>query len=432
MINRYTRPEMAKIWSKENKFALMLEIELLALEAQSKILKAVPEDVLPKVRGLARFDVKNIEEIEKRTNHDIVAFITDVTSHLGEYAQYFHKGLTSNDLLDTSFALQVKQATEIICSQIDRLLPVVKDKALKYKDVLCMGRTHGVHAEPITTGLKFALFYDELTRSKARIERAAGELAVGKLSGAVGNFVHNPPEIEEYVCGALGINPAPITTQVVPRDRHGEYISALALLGGCLERFAIEIRHLQRTEVLEWEEPFKKGQKGSSAMPHKRNPILCERITGIARMLRGNVVPAMENIALWHERDISHSSVERVIFPDTTILVDYALEKMIFIVKDMAVYKDNIMSNINKSFNLIYSQSLLGLIMDKGVERMKAYDMVQRNAMQAWKEKTDFKALVLKDRGITEIVSEDEIESVFSPDRFVKNIDAIYKRVGLL
>ncbi len=432
MIDRYSRPEMAKIWSKENKFALMLKVELLTLEAQSKLMGIVPADAVAKIKEFARFDVDEIDRIEEKTNHDIVAFITNVTSYLGSYAQYFHKGLTSNDLLDTSFGLQISQATDIILKQLNELKDLVKEKAIRYKDVLCMGRTHGVHAEPITVGLKFALFFDELSRAYERIENARRQVAVGKLSGAVGNFVHNGPEIEEYVCGALGLKPAMIATQVVPRDRHAEYISSLAVLGACLERFATEIRHLQRTEVLEWEEPFKKGQKGSSAMPHKRNPILCERITGMARLMRSNVIAAMENIALWHERDISHSSVERVIFPDTTILADYMLEKMKFIVKDLTIYEENIQENINKSFNLIYSQSLLGALMDKGVERMVAYDMVQRNAMQAWKEKKDFKGLVLSDKDILNLLSKKEIESIFSPDRFTKNVSQIYKRIGLL
>ncbi len=431
MIERYTREPMSEIWSDENKFGLMLEIELLTAEAQAVVLKLFPENVVAEMRKRASFDVKRISELENVTNHDIVAFIQNVSESLGEYAAYFHKGLTSNDLIDTAFAVQIKQATEIILKDIDKLLSVVRQKAISYKDLICIGRTHGVHAEPITFGLKFALFYDELARAKRRILLALEDVAVGKLSGAVGNFAHNPPQIEAYVCEKLGIKPCSITTQVVPRDRHASYITSLALLGASIERFAIEIRHLQRTEVLEAEEPFKKGQKGSSAMPHKRNPILSERLTGQARLLRSYALAAMEDVALWHERDISHSSVERVVFPDATILVDYMLSKLKGLLENLNVYPENIKRNLNLTNGLIYSQSLLSALMDKGVERMKAYEWVQRNAMMSWNEGTDFLSLVKSDKEILKHISEDELENIFSPDRFVKNIGEIYRRIGL-
>ncbi len=431
MIPRYNIDEVAKIWSDENKFGLMLEIELLTAEAQAKILRLFPEQVVLEMRKRAKFELARIYELEEKTNHDIVAFIQNVSESLGDYAAYLHKGLTSNDLIDTSFAVQVKQATEFILQDLESLIEVVKKKALAYKDLICIGRTHGVHAEPISFGMKFALFYDELKRSKRRVLLAMEELAVGKLSGAVGNFAYNPPEVEQYVCERLGIRPAAITTQVVPRDRHSWYISSLAVLACSIERFATEVRHLQRTEVLEVEEPFRRGQKGSSAMPHKKNPILSERLCGQARLLRSYSIAAMENIALWHERDISHSSVERVIFPDATILIVYMLRKLKKMVENLNVYPDKIKENLHLTKGLIYSQSLLSALMEKGLARMQAYEYVQRSAMRCWQEGVDFMELVKEDPDIGRYLTPQEIEELFSPRRFVKYIDQIYKRLGL-
>ncbi len=431
MIERYTRKEMARIWDEENKFSLMLEIELLTAEAQARLLNWFPIDVVDEMRKRACFSVERIKELEQVTNHDIVAFIENVSESLGPYAAYFHKGLTSNDLIDTSFALQVKQSTELLVKDIDEVLEVVKEKALAFKDLVCIGRTHGVHAEPITFGLKFALLYDELSRAKRNLILAIEELAVGKISGAVGNYAHNPPEIESYVCEKLGIRPAEITTQVVPRDRHANYLFNLAIIGSIIERFAVEIRHLQRTEVREVEEPFRRGQKGSSAMPHKRNPILSERLSGQARLLRSYALAAMENIVLWHERDISHSSVERVIFPDATILLDYMLTKFKNLIENLNVYPENIARNLNLTRGLIFSQSLLSALMDKGVERMKAYQWVQRLAMRTWNSGEDFYTLVKEDPDIGAYLTREEIDKIFSLDRFKQNIGAIYKRLRL-
>ncbi len=432
MIDRYSREEMTRIWSEENKFSLMLEIELLVAEAQAKILNWFPIEVVDEMRKRARFSLKRIKELEEITNHDIVAFIQNISETLGPYAAYLHKGLTSNDLIDTSFAVQIKQATDLLVRDIDDLLAAVKEKAIAFKDLVCIARTHGVHAEPTVFGLKFALFYDEISRAKRRLILAGEELAVGKISGAVGNYAHNPPEVEAYVCDKLGIRPAEITTQVVPRDRHASYLSVLAVIGGIIERFALEVRHLQRTEVREAEEPFRRGQKGSSAMPHKRNPILCERLSGQARLLRSYALASMESIALWHERDISHSSVERIVFPDATILLDYMLTKVKWLVNNLNVYPENIIRNLNLTRGLIFSQSLLSALMNKGVERMNAYEWVQQLAMRSWTTGEDFRNLVKESPEIKKYLEEKEIEAVFSLERFKKNVGSIYKRLGLL
>ncbi len=431
MIERYTREQMAKIWTDEKKFSLMLEVELLVAEAQAKILRQIPEDAPVIMRRLAKIDVDEIKKIEEQTNHDIVAFIQCVSKSLGEYAKYLHKGLTSNDLNDTVFAVQIKEASGMILSGIEELMGVISKRAIEFKDLLCIGRTHGVHAEPMSFGLKFALFYDELSRAKRRFEVAVDEVCVGKISGAVGNFAYNPPEVEEYVCEKLGIRPAGITTQVVPRDRHAAYFSALAILASCMERFATEIRHLQRTEVLEVEENFAKGQKGSSAMPHKRNPILSERLCGQARLIRSYLISSLENISLWHERDISHSSVERIIFPDATILMDYMLSKMKNLVEKLNVYPEKIACNLQKTNGLIFSQAILSALMDKGVERMVAYGWVQENALKSWEENKDFLKLIKDDKRIKKYLTDKEIEEIFSVDRFMKYVDYIYERVGI-
>ncbi len=432
MIDRYTREAMARIWSQERKFSIMLEIELLTAEAQAKLLGWIPLEAIEEMRSRAKISVERIEEIEKTTHHDVVAFVQNLSESLGEYAVYLHKGLTSNDLLDTSFGVQVKEATALLLEDLDKVIALAKEKALEYKDLITVGRTHGVHAEPTSFGLKFALLYDELARARTRIELAGKELAVGKLSGAVGNFAHNPPEVERFVCERLGIEPASITTQVVPRDRHANYLASLAVLGACIERFAVEVRHLQRTEVLEVEEGFSRGQKGSSAMPHKKNPIISERLTGQARLLRGYLVSALENVALWHERDISHSSVERVIFPDATILLDYMLDKLGWLLANLRVRRERVEENLGLTRGLIYSQAVLSALMSKGIERMKAYEWVQRNALRCWEGGGEFLDLLRKDPDVSSVLSYEELKELFSPVRFVENVDAIYQRLGLL
>lgn len=431
MIDRYTRDEMKEIWSIEKKFALMLEVELLTAEAQAVVKKMFPVEAVKEMRSRARFDVEEILRIEQETHHDVVAFVKNVSETLGEYAQYFHKGLTSNDLLDTSLALQLKAACQIILGQMDRLIELVGRKAIEYKNSLCIGRTHGVHAEPTTLGLKFLLFWDELKRGRSMLQLTIPIACCGKLSGAVGNFAHNDIDVETYVCDKLGIKPALVSTQVVPRDRLAYLVSAFAAIGGTLERFATEIRHLQRTEVREMSEPFSKGQKGSSAMPHKKNPILCERITGQARLLRSYAVSAFENIALWHERDISHSSVERVILPDATILLDYMLDKMCYIVEHLVVDEMRAYNNIGITYGLVFSQAVLNKLMEKGLARMDAYEIVQRNALAAWQTERDFMSLLKADEDVKKHLTDDELDACFSMQQFLRNIDNIFRRTGV-
>ncbi|MFP4456972.1 MAG: adenylosuccinate lyase [Clostridia bacterium] len=431
MIERYTRPEIGNLWTLENKFKKWLDIEIYACEAWSE-LGHIPKEDVDLIREKADFTVERILEIESETHHDVVAFTRCVSEYLGEEKKWVHYGLTSTDVVDMALSAIIAQATDIILDDLDVLKEEIKEKALEYKDTVMMGRTHGVHAELTTLGLKFALWYAEIERNIKRIKTAREEIAYGKMSGAVGTFANIPPFVEEYVCKKMGLKPAPIATQTLQRDRHAQLMTALAILGGSLEKFATEIRGLQKTETRELEEPFRKNQKGSSAMPHKRNPIRCERITGMARVIRGYANASIEDIALWHERDISHSSVERIIIPDATALIDYMLNLFIKIVKDINVYPENMRKNIEISQGLTSSQRVLLSLIDKGLSREEAYDLVQKNAMQAWEEKINFMKLLLADDSIMEHLTKDEIEGLFDDSYHLKNVDVIFKRVGIL
>lgn len=430
MIERYSLPEIAKIWSDENKFSIWLKIELLASEANSK-LGIVPAASLKKIKQKAKFNVKKINEIEEVVKHDVIAFLTNVGSYVGSDSRYIHYGMTSSDVLDTALALQMKQAGELIIQKIEALRKVLYKQAKRYKYLTMIGRTHGVHAEAITLGLKFALWYDEMNRNLKRMHEADKSVAVGKISGAVGTYEHISPKVQDYVCEKLGLQSAKISTQILQRDRHAEYLSAIAIAGSSLEKFATEIRHLQRTEVLELEEPFTKGQKGSSAMPHKKNPIICERIAGLARLLRGNALAGMENVNLWHERDISHSSVERMILPDSTMLLYYMLAKTIEVIEGLAVNKQNISKNLNLTHGLLHSQKVLLKLVEKGLTREEAYKIVQDNAMKCWKTGEEFKDLLLKDNRCKNIINPNDLKGLFSFEKSLKNIDFIYRKVGI-
>jgi len=428
LIPRYTRPEMAKIWEQENKFQKWLEIEIAVCEAWTR-LREIPKKSLEIIKKKAKFDIKRIDEIEKTIKHDVIAFLTSVAESVGPHSRYIHKGLTSSDILDTSLALLMREASDIIIDDIKDLMDVLKANAYKYKNTPQMGRTHGVHAEPITFGLKFALWYDEMNRNLQRIKTAKETISYGKLSGAVGTFSSIPPFIERYVCKRLGLKPAPISTQIIQRDRHAEYINTLALIAGSIEKITLEIRHLQRTEVLEVEEPFEKGQKGSSAMPHKRNPVGCENLCGLARVVRSNAIAGMENITLWHERDITHSSVERIIIPDSTILIDYMLVRLTKILEGLYVYPQKMQENINRSYGLYNSQRVLLKLIKKGLSREDAYQLVQRNAMQSCEERKDFKELLKKDKEIKRYLSASEIEKLFDLSYYLKNVNYIFRKV---
>ncbi|MFH1442251.1 MAG: adenylosuccinate lyase [Candidatus Omnitrophota bacterium] len=431
MIERYSLKEMSVVWQDEFKFKTMLEIELLTLESLAKK-KKIPADVPKRVRKNAKFNLGKIKEIETRTQHDIVAFVSNVGQYIGRDAKYLHMGLTSSDLLDTTLGVQLSAATDVLINGTVDLLKVLAKKAKLYKDMVCIGRTHGVHAEPTTFGLKLALWFDESNRNLERLKEAKKTIAVGKISGAVGTYANVDPDVEEYICKKLGLVPANISTQIIQRDIYAQYMSVLAVVGASLEKFALEIRHLQRTEVREAEEPFGYGQKGSSAMPHKRNPVICERICGLARLLRGNAMVALENVALWHERDISHSSTERVIMPDSTLALDYMIHKMIEVVSGLVVFPDNMLNNLVKTNGLIFSQRVLLGLMNKGLERMKAYDLVQRCAMKSWKENLDFKVLLLEDAQVSGYLNKNELDKIFSLDYYLRNVDKIFKKVGLL
>ena len=430
MIERYSLPKMSSIWQEEFKFKTMLAIEILALEALAKQ-KKVPSDAVRRIKQKARFNLARIREIEEKTQHDVVAFVANVAQYIGKDAQYLHAGLTSSDVLDTTLGVQLGAASDILIDDINRLLKVLAKKALIYKDTACIGRTHGVHAEPTTFGLKLALWYDEMQRNLERLKLAKIEASVGKLSGAVGTYSNIDPFVEGYVCKKLGLKPANISTQIIQRDIYAVFMARLAIIGSSLEKFATEIRHLQRTEVLEAEEPFGKGQKGSSAMPHKRNPVICERICGLARLLRGNSVAAMENIALWHERDISHSSVERIIIPDSTLALDYMLNKFIQVIEGLNVYPEHMMANLIRTRGLIFSQRVLLALMEKGLARPTAYDLVQRSAMYTWKEEIDFKDALMLDPKVLKILSEKELDKIFDLNYYLRNVNKIFKRVGL-
>ncbi len=427
MIPRYTRPEMGRIWSDENKFETWLAVEIATAQAEAEA-GLIPKSAASAIRRKARFDVARILEIEKQVRHDVIAFTTNVAEHVGREARYLHYGLTSNDVVDTAQALQIRQASELLRTDLARLGDVLKKRALEFKHTPMIGRTHGIHAEPMTFGLKLAVWYAENDRNTRRLAFAADQMRVGKISGAVGTYAHLSPAIEKNILAKLGLEPAPATTQVIQRDRHAFFLSTLAVIAASLEKMALEIRGLQRTEVREAEEFFAPGQKGSSAMPHKRNPVQAEQICGLARVVRANAQAALENVALWHERDISHSSVERVILPDSTILLDYMLDKAATLVEKMFVYPERMKENLNLTRGLIFSGQLLLDLTEKGVSREDAYRWVQRNAMQVWQTREDFKTLVERDPNIRKYLSPKEIGRAFSLERQLSHIDGIFRR----
>jgi adenylosuccinate lyase len=428
MIARYTRPEMGKLWDLENKYHKWLDVEIAACEAWAE-LGEIPREVLRTIRKKAMFDVNKIDGIEKVVKHDVIAFLTSVAQSLGPEARFMHKGLTSSDILDTALALLMRDASDMIIKDIIELMDVLKKQAYQYKETLMIGRSHGIHAEPMTFGLKFALWYEDMKRNLSRIKKARETISVGKLSGAVGTFSNIPPAIEEKVCKKLGLRPEPVATQIVQRDRHAEYLLTLALVAASVEKIAVEIRHLQRTEVLEAEEPFMAGQKGSSAMPHKRNPIGCENLSGLARLVRSNAMAALENIALWHERDISHSSVERVIIPDSSILTDYMLNRLKGILDKLHVYPKRMKENMLKSYGLFNSQRVMLALIDKGLNRDFAYDIVQRNAMKSWQTGAQFRKILFRDTDVKRYLTAKEVEDIFDLKYYLKNVDYIFKRV---
>ncbi len=428
MIPRYTRARMGKIWEDQNKYQRWLDVELAVTETLAEE-GVVPKDAAAEIKSKAGFSVARIDEIEAEVKHDVIAFTTSVAEHVGPASRYFHYGLTSSDVLDTAMALQVMDASKIIMEDIQRLLDVLRKRAHEFKTVVTIGRTHGIHAEPTTFGLKLALWHDEVRRHQHRMNEAIETMRVGKISGAVGTFAHLSPETEEAVMKKLGLKPAPASSQIIQRDRHAHYISTIALIGATLEKIAVEIRHLQRTEVREAEEYFSAGQKGSSAMPHKRNPITSEQISGLARLLRSNALAAMENVALWHERDISHSSVERVIFPDSTILADYLLDRTATLIERLVVYPERMKQNLELTHGVIYSGELLLGLVAKGVSREDAYRLVQRNAMRAWDESGSFKEKVLSDAEIRKTLTPADIDRIFDSEKLLRNVDRIFKRV---
>ncbi|PTF27454.1 adenylosuccinate lyase [Staphylococcus cohnii] len=430
MIERYSREEMSNIWTDQNRYEAWLEVEILACEAWSKLGDIPAEDVL-KIRQNAKVDVNRAKEIEEETRHDVVAFTRQVSETLDEERKWVHYGLTSTDVVDTALSYVIKQANDIIEKDLERFIDVLAQKAKNYKYTLMMGRTHGVHAEPTTFGVKMALWYTEMKRNLERFKRVRKEIEVGKMSGAVGTFANIPPEIEAHVCENLGLDTAAVSTQTLQRDRHAYYIATLALISTSMEKFAVEIRNLQKTETREVEEAFAKGQKGSSAMPHKRNPIGSENITGIARVIRGYITTAYENVALWHERDISHSSAERIMLPDVTIALDYGLNRFTNIVERLTVFEDNMLANIDKTFGLIYSQRVLLALINKGLAREAAYDKVQPKAMESWETKTPFRTLIEQDSSITDLLSTEELDECFNPKHHLNQVDTIFKRAGL-
>ena len=429
MIDRYSTKDMKRIWSDHNKFKTWEKVEIAVAEIM-KDKGIVPEKSFNTIKEKSKFNVDRILEIEKTTRHDVIAFLTNLSENIGPDARFLHMGMTSSDLLDTSLALQCKEAGEIILEKLNKFSNVLKSNAVKYKETFQIGRSHGVHAEPITFGLKNALWCEEIKRGIVRWQNALKNISVGQISGAVGTYQHIDPEIETLVCEKLGLEIESVSNQVIQRDHHAEYLVSLALIGASIEKISIEIRHLQRTEVLEAEEYFLKGQKGSSAMPHKRNPIVTERMTGFSRLLRSNAMAALENVALWHERDISHSSVERIILPDSTSLMDYMLDKMIFLMENLNVYPDNMLKNINLTNGLVFSQEVLLALIKKGMTREKSYKIVQDNAMKVWETKVDFKDLLLNNEEIMSFLSTEEVESLFNLNKVMVNINKIYERLG--
>jgi adenylosuccinate lyase len=428
MIPRYTRPEMAQIWEPENRFRIWLEIETLACEKQAE-LGVIPAEAVKVIRGKGAFDIARIDAIEAEVKHDVIAFLTSVAEYVGPEARFIHQGMTSSDVLDTCLSVQLVQAADELLADLDMVLESTRVRAMEHKDTVCIGRSHGIHAEPVTFGLKLASWYAEMSRNRTRLEAARASIATGAISGAVGTFANIDPAVEEYVCAKLGLQPEPVSTQVIPRDRHAEFFCVLAIIASSLERIAVEIRHLQRTEVLEAEEFFSKGQKGSSAMPHKRNPILAENLTGQARYIRALAIPALEDVALWHERDISHSSVERYIGPDATVALDFSLRRLNGLIKNLVVYPDNMLRNLDQMRGLIFSQKILLDLTQAGVSREEAYRMVQRNAMKVWEEGKDFQEELLADQAVVEALGAEKIRESFDLDYHLKHVDTIFKRV---
>jgi len=429
MIERYSRPRMKKVWSDESKFDKWLKVEIAACEAWAEQ-GAIPQEAIPKIRE-ARCDLKRMDEILKETHHDVTAFLKSVSESLGDESRFIHLGLTSSDIMDTALALQLVESADILAKDIDELAAVIKKQALEHKHTIMMGRTHGVHAEPITFGLKLAIWVEEMKRNAHRLDEARKMIAVGKISGAVGTHATVPPKVEEIACAKLGLGVAPVSSQIIQRDRHAQFVTTLAIIASSLEKFATEIRGLQRTEVLEAEEPFEPGQTGSSAMPHKRNPELCERICGLARLVRGYAVTAMENIALWHERDISHSSTERVILPDACLVLDYALSIFTYVMKGLQVYPERMKENLEITQGLIFSQRVMLALIEKGLSREKAYKMVQRNSLKAWKERVSFLDLLLKDEDVSKQLKKSELKAIFDYGYFLRYTDEVFQRVGL-
>ena len=428
MIERYTLPGMGKIWQDKFKMDTWLKIEILACEARSK-LGEIPEKDVDTIKAKADFDVKRVLEIEETTKHDVIAFLTNVAEYVGAESRHIHYGMTSSDILDTTLSYQMKTAGGILLGRLKDLKSALKIRALEHKNTVCVGRSHGIHAEPTTMGLKFALWYEETKRDIKRLENAIEDISVGQISGAVGTFEHLSPKVEEYVCEKMGLKPAPVSTQVIQRDRHAQFLTTLAIIGATLEKISIEIRHLQRTEVLEAEEYFSKGQKGSSAMPHKRNPIISERITGLARVLRGNAMAAIEDVALWHERDISHSSVERIIVPDSCIALDYMLDLMVKMITHLLVYPEHMLKNLEITRGLIFSQTVMLKLVNKGISREDAYKLVQTPAMDVWADDSkNLKDELKNSNEIKKYLSEKEIDDIFDSGKMLKNVDYIFSR----
>jgi len=430
MIERYTLPAMGAIWSEENKLRNWLKIEIAACEGQAKIGR-IPAEAVAAIQERADFEIDRVKEIEEEVHHDVIAFLTNVGEYVGDESKYIHLGMTSSDILDTGIALQMRDSADIIMEKLEKLKILIGEKARKYKYTLNIGRTHGIHGEPTTFGLKMALWYTEMDRNIKRLQDAREVISCGAISGAVGNFAHIDPRVEEYVCASLGLKPCLVSTQIIQRDRHAQFMTDLAVIASSLEKMATEIRNLQRTEILEAEEPFKKGQKGSSAMPHKRNPMMSERVAGLSRVIRSNSLAAMENVALWHERDLTHSSVERVIIPDSCILLDYILEKFTVIMAGLVVYEDNMAENIERTRGLVFSQELMLALVGKGMLREDAYRLVQDNAMRSWTEKLDFKELIVNEPEIMNCMTLEDIETVFNLKIYTDNVDYIFSRCGL-
>jgi adenylosuccinate lyase len=431
VIPRYTRPEMGAVWSDEAKYARWLAVELAVCDAYARR-GVIPAEAVARIRSRARVDPARIEAIETRVRHDVIAFLTNLEEAIGPDSRFVHLGLTSSDVVDTALALQLVEAADRLLAGLDRLREVLRGLALRHRDTVIVGRTHGIHAEPTTFGLKVAGWFTEAGRNRERLVRARETVRVGKISGAVGNFAHVDPEVEAEVCRALGLEPAPVSTQIVQRDRHAEFVTACAIVGGSLERIATEIRSLQRTEILELEEPFTEGQKGSSAMPHKRNPVSSEQVSGLARVLRANAGAALENEALWHERDISHSSVERVILPDSAILLDYLLAQMTRILEGLVVDAERMRENLDRSYGLIYSQRVLLALTDAGLPRQVAYEIVQRGAMRAWRERRAFLECLQDDAEVTGRLTPEALKACFDPAWYLRHVDTVFRRIGLL